>query len=153
MTQPLKRIFAPTDYSDQSRRAFAMAVDLAKQFGASIELLHVWPAPYFGRGYGYDSTLALDPVEHKSMFDLIRSNAVKEMQTFVASVEVPPGTTISTHIASGDAPHEILEFIEQHKPDLVVVGTHGRTGPRRWLLGSVAERIVQHSACPVLTVP
>jgi nucleotide-binding universal stress UspA family protein len=60
---------------------------------------------------------------------------------------------IETHIESGNAPSRILEIIEEKKPDLVVVGTHGRTGPRRWLLGSVAERVVQLSKSPVLTVP
>lgn len=130
-----------------------MAVSLAQKFGASIELLHVWPAPYFGAGHGYDAAVLIDPGQEKSLFDVIRSNAVKEMQAFAASISVPAGVTIDTHIESGDAPHRILEFIDEKRPDLVVVGTHGRTGPRRWLLGSVAERVVQHSKSPVLTVP
>jgi len=152
----LKRFLVPTDYSDTSRRAFSMALGLAEKFGASgasIELLHIWPAPYFGPGYGYETAAALDPSDYKSLFDRIRANAVNEMQTFVSSAVVPAGVTVTTHIESGDAPHQILEFIEAERPDLVVVGTHGRTGPRRWLLGSVAERVVQHSKSPVLTVP
>lgn len=149
----LKRFLVPTDYSEPSRRAFSTAVSLAESFGASIELLHVWPAPYFGPGYGYDAAAALDPSEYRSLFDRIRGNAVKEMQKFVSSVPVPSGVTITTHIESGDAAHRVLEFIDDEKPDLVILGTHGRTGPRRWLLGSVAERVVQHSRSPVLTVP
>jgi nucleotide-binding universal stress UspA family protein len=149
----LKRILVPTDYSEPSKRAFVIAVSLAEEFGASIELLHVWPAPYFGPGYGYDSAAVVDSAQHKSLFDAIRANAVKEMQAFVSSVAVPEGVIVSTHIESGDAPHRILEFIDENRPDWVVVGTHGRTGPRRWLLGSVAERIVQYSRSPVLTVP
>lgn len=148
-----KRFLVPTDYSEPSRRAFSMAVSLAEQFGASIDLLHIWPAPYFGPGYGYDAGAAIDPGEYKSLFDRIRENAVREMKSFASSVPVPNGVTVVTHIESGDAPHQILEFIDEKKPDLVIVGTHGRTGPRRWLLGSVAERIVQHSASPVMTVP
>jgi len=148
-----KRFLVPTDYSEPSRRAFSMAVSLAERFGAAIDLLHIWPAPYFGPGYGYDSAAVIDPAEHKSLFDRIRENAVKDMKSFAASVPVPQSMTIVTHIESGDAPHRILEFIDEKKPDLVIVGTYGRTGPRRWLLGSVAERIVQHSASPVMTVP
>lgn len=149
----LKHILVPTDYSEYSKHAFTIAVDLAKEFGATVELLHVWPAPYFGPGYGYDAAGVLGPAQHKSLFDTIRENATKEMQAFAASVAIPAGMKVSTRIESGDTPHRILEIIEESTPDLVVIGTHGRTGPRRWVLGSVAERIVQHSKSPVLTVP
>lgn len=149
----LKRFLVATDYSEPSKRAFSTALGLAENFGASIEVLHVWPAPYFGPGYGFDAGAMLDPTQRKSLFDLIRENAVKEMQKFVSSVPAPPGVSVATHIESGDAPYRILEYIDERKPDMVIVGTHGRTGPRRWLLGSVAERVVQHSSSPVLTVP
>ena len=60
---------------------------------------------------------------------------------------------MTTRIESGEPVGRLIELIREEAPDLVVVGTHGRTGPKRWLLGSVAERIVQLSPSPVLTVP
>jgi nucleotide-binding universal stress UspA family protein len=153
VTMTMKRLLVPTDYSEHSRRAFSMAADLAKEFGGSIELLHVWPAPYFGPGYGFDAGAFLDPAQHQSLLDTIRESAAKEMRVFASSIALPEGVTVATHIEPGDASSRILEIIEEKQPDLVVVGTHGRTGPRRWLLGSVAERTVQHSESPVLIVP
>jgi nucleotide-binding universal stress UspA family protein len=152
-TITIKRFLVATDYSEHSKRAFSMAAGLAKGFGGSIELLHVWPAPYFGPGYGFDAGAFLDPAQHKSLFDTIRENAAKEMRAFASSIAIPEGVTVATHLESGDASSRILEIIGEKQPDLVVVGTHGRTGPRRWLLGSVAERTVQHSKSPVLIVP
>jgi universal stress protein A len=148
------RILVPTDYSEYSRAAFALGLQIAAQVGAPLDLLHVWSAPYFSAGYGLDSSpLLLDPVSNQSVFDLVRNEAVSEMLKFAASVPAPPGVALSTHVESGEPLQEILEFAKTHGTDLLVVGTHGRTGAERWLLGSVAERLVRLASCPVLTVP
>jgi nucleotide-binding universal stress UspA family protein len=149
----LKRFLVTTDYSDCSRAAFAAAVSLAAAFGGAIDLVHVWSAPYFGPGYGYDGAMVIDPAEHQSIFDLIRHRAEEDMAKFAADVPVPSGVTVTKHVESGEPARKILELAERDRPDLIVIGTHGRTGAKRWLLGSVAERIVQHAPCPVLTVP
>lgn len=148
-----KRLLVPTDYSDCSRAAFAQALAIAAGFGASVELLHVWAAPYFGAGYGYEGAAVLGAAEMQSLFDRIREDAMVQMQAFAASVPVPQNVQLTTRVESGEAARVVVEIAEKDHPDLLVVGTHGRTGVRRWLIGSVAERIVQHAQCPVLTVP
>lgn len=142
----LKRFLVPTDYSDCSRHALKAAVELAEPLGASLEVVHVWSAPYFGEDYAVGA-------ERKSLFSLIRDQAAQDMTAFVESVVVPKGVTLTTRIESGEPVHRLLELIDEQSPDLVIVATHGRTGPRRWVLGSLAERLVQMSKSPVLTIP
>jgi nucleotide-binding universal stress UspA family protein len=140
-------------YSEYARAVYETALDLAARLGASIDLVHVWSAPYFGPDYGYENKAVLDPVQHASLFDLIRRHAVDEMQRFAAASAVPEGVRMTTHVESGDPVRKILEIAERERVDLLVIGTHGPTGARRWLLGSVAERIVRHAPCAVLRVP
>jgi nucleotide-binding universal stress UspA family protein len=144
----LSRFLVATDYSDCSLTALRAAVSLARQLGASIHVVHVWSAPYFGPEY---ADLRIGD-ERKSIFSLIRDKAAADMEAFVARVEVQ-GVVVTTRIESGEPVSRLIDLIREEAPDLVVVGTHGRTGAKRWLLGSVAERIVQLSPSPVLTVP
>jgi universal stress protein A len=154
MSMSVARILVPTDYSEYSREAFALGLHVAATVGAPLDLLHVWSAPYFTAGYGLDSSpLLVDPVSNQSIFDLVRNEAVSEMLKFAASVPAPPGVALSTHVESGEPLPAILEFVKKRATDLLVVGTHGRTGAERWLLGSVAERLMRLAPCPVLTVP
>jgi universal stress protein A len=145
----IQKILVPTDYSEISQRALGTALGLAEKFGARVDVLHVWSAPYFGPEY---DDLALGE-QQQSLFSLIRERAHEEMSRFVQEVGVPPGVPVETHVVSGDPAHAVLAWQEEHAPDLLVVGTHGRTGARYLLLGSVAARLVQLSRCPVLTVP
>lgn len=149
----LQRFLVPTDYSDFSRIAYASALELAAGFGASVDLVHVWAAPYFGPGYGHLGIPIDDPGHQATLFDRIRDDAKAEMATFSASIAPPPGVRITSHVESGDPARVILELAEKGHYDLIVLGTHGRSGPGRWLMGSVAERIVQHAPCAVFTVP
>ena len=148
----LKRFLVTTDYSDCSRGALDAAVALAAAFGGSIDLVHVWSAPYFGPGYGYDGAAIIDPAEHQSLFDLIRKRAEEDMATFVAAVPVPSGVTLTSHVESGEPARKILDIAERDKPDLLVIGTHGRTGVKHAVMGSVAERVARQAPCPVLIV-
>ena len=150
----LERILVPTDYSECSRAAFEFALGVAATVRAPVDVLHVWSAPYFGPGYGLDTAAILvDPVSNQTIFDLVRKEAVSEMVRFAGSVQAPPGVVVSTHVESGEPLQKILEFAKERGSDLLVVGTHGRTGAGHWLLGSVAERLVRLAHCPVLTVP
>ncbi|MBM4361058.1 MAG: universal stress protein [Deltaproteobacteria bacterium] len=149
----LRHFLVATDFSPCSEAALREALTLAARTGARVDVLHVWSAPYFGPGYGYDGAPVLEPAAHASLFDKIRENAVAEMQAFLARVPAPPGVALTSRIESGDPARKLLESVEAERPDLVVIGTHGRTGARRWLIGSVAERVVRHSPAPVLTVP
>lgn len=145
----LQRILVPTDYSECSRAALERAFQLAEAVGAEIELVHVWAAPFFGPQY---HRVTADR-EGKSLFALMREQAEAEMKGFLATVDPPGGVRFSARIESGEPVQRILELSQEGEHDLIVTGTHGRTGPQRWVLGSVAERLVQLSRCPVLTVP
>jgi len=89
----------------------------------------------------------------KSLADLIRGNAEREMDDFLGAAKLPEGVTVTHHLESGEPASAILAAIEHHKSDLVVMGTHGRRGVRHLLLGSVAEKLVRLSPVPVITVP
>lgn len=138
-----QKLLVPTDFSECSRRAIAVAIDLAKQYRSSLVLLHTWEVPVYG--YGGMELAALD------MLTPFERAARQELDVLLAEVkaQVPQTTAILTR---GLAWREILDAIETTKPDLVVLGTHGRHGLGRALLGSVAEKVVRSSMSPVLTV-
>jgi nucleotide-binding universal stress UspA family protein len=89
----------------------------------------------------------------RSLADMIRENAELEMKEFLESCQVPPGVPLTSHLESGEPASTILKVAGAQGVDLVIVGTHGRTGVRHLLLGSVAEKLVRLSPVPVLTVP
>ncbi len=123
----IRQILFPTDFSDASGPAGATAADLARQFGARLHVLHVVPPVT-------DPTPAPDAL--RRVVD-----------------DVGRGVPVVTAIASGRPARQIAAYVLKNAIDLVVLGTHGRTGITRALLGSVAEAVVRHARCRVLTVP
>lgn len=124
---PIRQILFPTDFSDASRPAGAAAADFARQFGARLHVLHVVPPVT-------DPTTA--PAALRAVVD-----------------DLGHGLPVVTAIASGLPARQIAAYARKNAIDLIVVGTHGRTGVSRALLGSVAEAVVRHAPCRVLTVP
>ena len=140
----------PVDYSSCSRASLKLAVELAQQLRASLDVVHVWDRP----SYVSDVVLTThEPVSGKSLIRMIQENAQRDLDEFLTSTELPAGTTSVGRLLSGDPASALLHEIKQEKCDLVVVGTHGRTGLSHLLLGSVAEKLVRLSPVPVLTVP
>jgi len=129
MTEPfrIRQILFPTDFSDVSRVAGATEADLARTFGARLHVLHVVPPVT-------DATPA--PAALRSV-----------------AAELGPGVPVVTAVTSGLAAHQIVLYARKNAIDLIVIATHGRTGVSRMLLGSVAEAVVRHAPCRVLTVP
>jgi nucleotide-binding universal stress UspA family protein len=144
-----KRILVPTDYSECSGAALDYAVQLADTLGAAVDVVHVWSAPYFGPEFE-DVPVGNN---RQSLYTLIRERASEDMMRFLSSARVPPSLTFSSHVESGEPCRTIMEIAQHKKVDLIVLGTHGRTGAGYFLLGSVAARLVQLAPCPVLTVP
>ncbi|HKY36707.1 MAG TPA: universal stress protein [Polyangiaceae bacterium] len=143
-------ILVPVDYSDCSRAALRFAVDLAQRYQASLDVVHVWDRP------SYISDLMLTTTEvmpRQSLFHLINENAQRDLDQFLKGTELPQGMTATGRLLSGDPASALLQEIKQGHHRLVVVGTHGRTGLSRVLLGSVAEKLVRLSPVPVLVVP
>ncbi len=141
-----RRILHPSDFSAASGPAFARAVDMAKHDGAELILLHVLPllAPLIGDGYVspkmFEEMQRATRVEGQKRLDALLRKAQK------ARVRVTP------LLREGVAWREITRTAKSKRADLIVMGTHGRTGFAKLFLGSVAERVLATSPCAVLTV-
>lgn len=150
MTMAIRKILVPTDYSEHSRHALSTAVEFARVSGAEIEILHVWDRP----SYVPDTvTVRQHDGSTLSLVEMIRENAEREMDNFVVQAKLPADLRVERRLAGGDPAATIVGELERGHHDLVVIGTHGRTGFRHLLLGSVAEKLVRLSPVPVLTVP
>ena len=123
----IRQILFPTDFSEASAVAGRAAADLARQLGARLHVLHVVPP-------------VTDPTP-----------APKALRAVVDSLG--PGLFVVSEVASGLAARQIVAYAHRTGIDLIVVGTHGRTGVSHVLLGSVAEAVVRRARCLVLTVP
>jgi nucleotide-binding universal stress UspA family protein len=136
---PIRTILHPTDFSGPSADALAVAVSLAGDHGALLMLLHVIGRPVFVDGTGL---IPFDPASYRDeMRDKLDQLALRAS-----------GVRLEQRLAQGDAAREILHAAEETKCDLIVLGTHGWTGLRRLLMGSVAEEVVRKAPCAVLTV-
>ncbi len=136
----ITNILCPTDFSPFAQAAMPIACSLACDYGATLILLHVRPLPLTLAGeFG---ALAPEPREPDA-FVKARMRAC-----------VPANFTgvVECHVQDGDAAEEILTTAEHRQCDFIVLGTHGRSGLRRLLAGSVAEAVLRRAPCPVLTI-
>jgi nucleotide-binding universal stress UspA family protein len=144
----IKKILCPIDFSDFSRHAFERSVAIAKRAGASVTTVHV--APFQDTPiYPY---LEPQSVEALRLSKGDRERLTTELQRFLA-VDEPSGVPITYEVV--DTPnvhHEILAQAERLPADLIVMGTHGRSGFQRLLLGSMTEKVLRTARPPVLTV-
>ena len=140
----LRRILVPVDFSDCSKRAVQYALPLARQFGASLVLIYVMPANYFvGSEFG--------PVDFPLPEGEWRDQSQRELEA-LARREIDEGMSFEARVVQGQPAHEIASCARDAKVDLIVISTHGRTGLRHVLVGSVAENVVRYAPCPVLVV-
>lgn len=136
---PFHTILVPTDFSEHSELAFQMACSLARDTGARILALHVLVPPTVVYGEGVYAPL---PEEYP-----------KEWEEKLHALQSPtPNVTVEHLMVEGDPVNVILKTGRDSKCDLIVLGTHGRSGLKHFLMGSVAERVVREGPCPVLTV-
>lgn len=141
----VKRILCPIDFSACSDQALHTAVDLAKRFGASLELLHViqsstYVMPLMPMGGPPLDYLRDLPERMRKQLDQLRDRVV------------PEHAQVSSSVREGVIHTEIIQRAKETSSDLIVIGTHGHTGITHVLLGSVAERVVRLADCAVLTV-
>jgi nucleotide-binding universal stress UspA family protein len=145
----ITRILVPVDYSDCSGAALVFAVGLAGTLGATLDVVHVWDRPL----YVSESIQVGHAGKSRSLIDMIRENAEADMQAFLAKLALPANVELSHRLLSGNPARTVLAELHRGEHQLLVVGTHGRTGLPHLLLGSVAESLVRLSPVPVLTVP
>ena len=141
-----KRILVPLDFSAYARRALAHARELQQITGAELHLIHVLQTlPAYG---------ILDaPVEPEMLSETERvaaESALREIAAEVLGTSIP--STLHVVGGMGNPALDVLDAAERVDADLIVMATHGRTGVRRFFLGSVAEKVVQLAPCPVFTV-
>lgn len=148
MTQAhIKNILLATDFSEFSEKAKAHAVWLATELDAKLHVVHVFdtnaiqiPAPYYflvGVEKWLDENIAI---------------ARKRCGEMLKELSDELGDRCATHLVEGKPGHEIVGLSESLSADLIVMGTHGYTGLDRMIMGSVAEYIMRHATCPVMTI-
>lgn len=141
-----RRILHPTDFSSASRAAFARALTEARTGRAQLLVLHVLSpvVPLAGEGY-------VAPAVYQQMSDAARAWAQKQLARLVAKAKA--GRVRARGIVrEGVVADQIVRVARAQRADLIVIGTHGRTGVARFFLGSVAARVAATAPCPVLTV-
>lgn len=137
-----KNILVPIDFTDDAQRVLQLAQQLAAETGAHLALLHV----------GIQTDAALGGAAGTVYHNLADRIEVEQRETLarIARERVPADQPCSQHIRHGEPAAEILACAEEGGHDLIVMGTHGRKGLARMLLGSVAEQVVRDSPIPVL---
>lgn len=142
----LRRILHPTDFSQNARTAQAYACQLAEQNAAELHLLHVLPDPGYmlaqpeiGIGVPYAYWEDLRPAIERKLAEVLEPERKTKLK-------------VVTALRKGSPFSEIIRYAQEQSVDLIVMGTHGRTGLSHLIIGSVAENVVRKAKCPVLTV-
>lgn len=143
---PVKRVLAPTDFSDVSVETVRTAKELARHFKAELLVAHVIPPI---------PTLPSDPhynFEVPAYQDALRENAERQLAETASSLVNDGGIPTRTLVSYGDPAREIVRLASEESVDLIVIATHGLTGWQHIVFGSVAEKVVRTARCAVLTV-
>lgn len=146
--RPIRNILCPTDFSDPSREAVELGCEFATRFGATVHLVHsveIPPppgVPHIGATVAPYDTTEYERALHRSAED----NMAALAEAFAGKVE------IVRHLVEGKPADMIIETADRVDADMIVIATHGLSGWRKLLFGSVTEKVVRRSPCPVLTV-
>lgn len=133
----IRTILHPTDFSKHSEYALQLACALARDYGAHLILLHVRETPTMVYGYGE----GIVPPEMEELHGELENMPIPDRSLWV-----------TRRVEEGEPVGTILSVASETSTDLIIMGTHGRRGLGRLLMGSVSERVVRRATCPVLTV-
>jgi len=137
---PVRTIVHPTDFSAQADNAFELALSLARDYGARVTLMHV--RDLRTAAYAEFAAFPVDPGDDR-----------EALQRKLAEIKCAHELEVAKFVvAEGDPATEIVDLAKSERCDVIVMGTHGRRGLGRLLMGSVAEEVVRNAPCPVLTV-
>lgn len=139
-----KKILCPVDFSEDSQQAMQVAVELARGSQATLVLLYVWQPQQWMTDYGMQWPNDV----------LLEAQALEEgkLATYRVDAQRLGAPEVVTRLVRGEPWDQIVSAAREGAMDLIVMGTHGRTGLRRALIGSVAERVVRHAPCTVMVV-
>lgn len=139
----IKKILCPVDFFPASDAAVNYAAGLASIYDAEIHLLHVI-VPVVTGGFEYS-------IDASAIMKSMEEGATREINKLVATVKAT-GVFVKSEVRVGDVYDTIKSTIEAVKPDMIVMGTHGRRGVERWFLGSTTEKLMRHSPVPLVTI-
>lgn len=143
--KPFRKILVPVDFSTHSSDAIEYAADLSRRYEASLTVVHAYPIAEYAFPEGY----LLQKASEQSDATVLHE---QKLQAAQAEAKARGALRVDSKLLPGTAAAEIVRFAEETQQDLIVMGTHGRTGFKHALLGSVAEHVVRTAPCPVLTV-
>jgi nucleotide-binding universal stress UspA family protein len=141
--KPIQKILVPTDFSEHSHVALGYAAEMAKGYSASISLAHVYPVVNYAAAEGF----ALYTPEQLAQ---LRAELGAQLRTAEDELRAQGVSHVDATLVQGDAFKELVALAPAY--DMIVMGTHGRTGFKHALIGSIAEKVVRTVTCPVLTV-
>jgi nucleotide-binding universal stress UspA family protein len=142
----IKRLLVPTDFSPAADIALGYAIDVASRYEGSLHLVHVIEDTYLAHAYPDGFFAELPGIQQKLHNDAERR--LKELSLRCTTA----GTPVTVEILNGRPARVIVETAQAMGTDLIVMGTHGRSGIAHFLMGSVAEHVVRTAPCPVFTV-
>jgi nucleotide-binding universal stress UspA family protein len=143
----VSQILVPTDFSPTSDLALDYAREIARRFGASLHLLHVLEDPFVHGPFASDMFIDERADVRRAVLEDARARLAHRVRRREGEV-----AAASAEIVSGHSADTIVKYAHELGADLIVMGTHGRTGLAHLLIGSVAERVFRTSPCPVMTV-
>ena len=145
-----EHILIPTDGSDTSRQAVDQAVDIAEKYGATVHALYVVDVDATSYSLGAEQVDRIRSGHLDEMPEV--TDAAKKATGYVADAARERGVAVEEHVSAGEPARAIRKFVEENDIDLVVMGSHGRSGLSRVVLGSVAEKVLRRTRVPVLVV-
>lgn len=142
---PFRKILVPTDFSKHSAEAVKAAADLSRRYEASVTLAYVFEPVTYALPEGH-------VMQSPPQLDEMRSAFEQRLLEAAATARAVGALNVDAKLLTGPVASEIIDHAAQGAFDLIVMGTHGRTGLRHLVLGSVAEKVVRTAPCAVLTV-
>ena len=143
---PFERILCPTDFSEPACKAIRAAGEVAEKFSSELILVHV-----VGAIPALDTPTGMVGFDVAAYQKELTDSAEKSLQERIDK-HIPETVNARTLVVHGEAAHEIVRVANEEGVDLLVMSTHGATGWRERIFGSVTEKVVRHAECPVLTV-
>ncbi|GEJ59079.1 universal stress protein [Anaeromyxobacter diazotrophicus] len=145
MAFPWMKVLCPIDFSDPARAAMRAAVEVCRLTGGELTLFHAYELPGYTLPEG-------SVVASPKMLQDLSDQAEVHLAEWKKLAEGMGAAKVRVEKGIGEPALSVVELAQERGFDLIVVGTHGRTGLRHALLGSVAERVVRRAGCPVLTI-
>lgn len=140
----INRILVPVDFSEHAEMAVAHAVELTRLHEAQLDLVHVVEDPSFPSFYGAGAAKLYGKVPD------LKKRAHDALGTLAGNLA--EDVTVETYVVSGQAGPAIIEFVDEHDIDLVVIASRGLSGVQGILVGSVTEKVVRRASCPVFVI-